>query len=63
MDPDYFFWTFLDPNGTPVDEIDNDATQFDLRLTFKVPVEASRGYLFYWGEYFGPVEFDDGSGS
>ncbi|HLA82800.1 MAG TPA: hypothetical protein VJP78_14490 [Thermoleophilia bacterium] len=63
MDLDYFFWTFLDSNGTPIDDIGNDATEFGLRLIFKVPVEASRGYLFYWGEYFGPVEFGDGNGS
>ena len=27
------------------------------RLAFKVPVDAARGYLFYWGLYWGPFDF------
>jgi hypothetical protein len=63
LDPDYFFWSFLDSSGAVVNEIGHDVTDFAVRLTFKVPSEASRGYLFYWGEYFGPIEFPERSGS
>lgn len=45
-----FFWSSPDTEETSAKEI-------RVRLSFQVPKQARQGYLFYWGEYFGPVEF------
>jgi hypothetical protein len=55
----YFYWTALDEQGQPVELTDYEAKPIRLRLAFHVPQAAENGYLFYWGEYFGP--FDLGS--
>ena len=45
-----FFWSTQDPETKAAKEI-------RVKLSFQVPKQAQKGYLFYWGEYFGPVEF------
>ena len=56
-DRDYFYWTFLDTAGRPVTQLAGPAGPFTARLAFKVPADARRGYLFYWGLYWGPFDF------
>lgn len=56
-DSDYFYWTYLDAAGHPVMEAPGVTGPFEARLAFKVPADASRGYLFYWGLYWGPFDF------
>ena len=57
-DGDYFYWTFLDTSGRPVAELPSSTSPFAARLAFKVPSGAQRGYLFYWGLYWGPLQFE-----
>ena len=52
----YFFWTFLDGTDTPFSEVAGSLSPFNARLAFKVPEDATTGYLFYWGLYWGPLE-------
>jgi hypothetical protein len=54
----YFFWTPVDASGKPAEALDPSAAEVRVRLSFQVPAEARNGYLFYWGEYVGPLEFD-----
>ena len=56
-DRDYFFWTFLDDAGSPLMQAPDEPGPFMARLAFKVPADAHRGYLFYWGFYWGPLDF------
>ena len=56
-DRDYFYWTLLDASGTPVDQLPRSSNPFNARMAFKVPRDATTGYLFYWGLYWGPLEF------
>ena len=56
-DSDYFYWTFLDASGRPVKQSPGVAGPFTARLAFKVPAETRRGYLSYWGLYWGPFDF------
>lgn len=56
-DSDYFYWTYLDPSGLPVIEAPAVPGPFEARLAFRVPADARRGYLFYWGLYWGPFDF------
>ena len=53
----YFYWTALDSQGQSIELTDYEAKPIRLRLAFHVPEDAEKGYLFYWGEYFGPFEF------
>lgn len=55
-DRGYFFWTFLDSAGTSISEVSGSQNPFNARLAFKVPEDATTGYLFYWGLYWGPLE-------
>ena len=55
-DSDSFYWTYLDAAGRPVMEAPGVTGPFMARLAFKVPADARRGYLFYWGLYWGPFE-------
>jgi hypothetical protein len=55
---DAFFWCPVDPNGNVVPSIPQDASEFSVRLTYKVPTNAKEGYLENWGEYFGPVVWE-----
>ena len=52
-----FSWTFLDDTGSPLMQASEEPGPFMARLAFKVPTEAHRGYLFYWGFYWGPFDF------
>ena len=60
-DGDYFYWTFLDTSGRPVAELPGSTSPFAARLAFKVPSGAQGGYLFYWGLYWGPLQFEGSS--
>lgn len=59
-DGDAFYWSLLDGSARPVTELPGSTMPFTARLAFKVPSEAQRGYLFYWGLYWGPLVFDAG---
>jgi hypothetical protein len=56
-DNDYFYWSYLDSSGRPATQPPTAAGPFLARLAFKVPAGATRGYLFYWGLYWGPFDF------
>jgi len=56
-DRDYFYWSYLDESESPVMEPPGTTGPFMARLAFKVPASARKGYLFYWGLYWGPFEF------
>jgi hypothetical protein len=56
-DRDSFYWTFLDASGRPRIQAPDAPGPFTARLAFKVPADARRGYLFYWGLYWGPFDF------
>ena len=53
-----FLYVLLDASGRPSSDFESPASPVKLRLSFQVPVEATTGYLFYWGVYFGPIQFD-----
>lgn len=55
-DRDYFYWTYLDEAGQPRATPPEPAGSFVVRLAFKVPAEVRRGFLFYWGLYWGPLD-------
>jgi hypothetical protein len=57
MDRDYFYWAYLDASGDPITEVPATQAPFDTRIAFKVPTSVTSGYLFYWGYYWGPVQF------
>jgi hypothetical protein len=59
-DRHYFYWAFLDPAGRPVTQLSGPAGPFTARLAFKVPADSRRGYLFYWGLYWGPFGVSTG---
>ena len=56
-DSDSFYWTYLDASGRPISEPPGVNGPFMARLAFKVPADARRGYLSYWGLYWGPFDF------
>ncbi len=56
-DDDYFYWSYLDGSGRPTSTVPIGTGPVAARLAFKVPVDAARGYLFYWGLYWGPFDF------
>jgi len=56
-DRNYFYWSFLDGSGQRLAEVANTQSPVHARIAFKVPSEATTGYLFYWGHYWGPLEF------
>jgi len=53
-----FLFVLLDSSGTPTSDFESPTSPLPLRLSFQVPLEATTGYLFYWGVYFGPIQFD-----
>lgn len=53
----YFYWSILDANGKETTSI-SDGAETKIRLYFEIPNETESGYLFYWGEYFGPLNFN-----
>ena len=53
-----FLYVLLDSSGKPSSDFESPTSPVNLRLSFQVPLEAKSGYLFYWGVYFGPIQFD-----
>ena len=58
LEDNAFLWHPIDANGNPVEAIPSNASEFWVRLTYKVPSDASTGYLVNRGEYFGPVVWE-----
>jgi len=57
-----FFWYPIDAEGKLIAAIPRDAVDFWIRLTFKVPSDARKGFLVNRGEYFGPVVWQPTNG-
>jgi hypothetical protein len=55
----YFGKSFIDASGNPLAEVPGSQNPVTGRIAFKVPRSARTGYLFYWGLYWGPLEFAD----
>ena len=53
-----FFWHPINADGNLIPSIPADATDFSIRLTYKVPSDAKTGYLVNSGQYFGPVAWE-----
>lgn len=56
-DRHYFYWSFLDDSGERLSEVPSTQSPVRARIAFKVPTEATTGFLFYWGFYWGPLQF------
>ncbi|MEO1543505.1 MAG: hypothetical protein AAFR75_05730 [Pseudomonadota bacterium] len=56
----YYFWTYLNALGVPIEEPDETQDRTRLQVAFHIDEAEFEGFLFYWGEYFGPYQFGDG---
>ena len=57
LSDNYFSALPLKDDNSIAGEWDLNSRETTLRLSFEVPETASRGFLFYWGEYIGPLQF------
>ena len=51
----YFFGTPISKDGVELKEFDLKATDYFIRLIYQIPETETKGYLFYWGDYWGPL--------
>jgi len=52
-----FLFVLLDGSGNSITNYESTGSPIRLRLSFQVPTDATTGFLFYWGVYFGPINF------
>lgn len=55
----YFFSIPITGDGTELKELNDKATDYYIRLVFQIPDSATKGYLFYWGAYWGPLDLSN----
>jgi uncharacterized protein YfaP (DUF2135 family) len=53
---DYFYGRPITKEGNELKEFDLQSTDYYIRLIFQIPEPADKGYLFYRGEYWGPLD-------
>jgi hypothetical protein len=51
----YFYGIPVTKDGMELNDFDLKSTDYYIRLIFQIPELATEGYLFYWGEYWGPL--------
>lgn len=51
----HFFGIPITKDGIELKDFDLKSTDYYIRLVFQIPESANTGYLFYWGEYWGPL--------
>jgi hypothetical protein len=56
-DEHYFYWTYLDDAARPLATAVDPTGPLAVRLAFKIPVGTRGGYLYYWGLFWGPLNF------
>ena len=52
-----FLFVLFDDLGNPTSNYEKTEPPIRLRFSFQVPTDATTGFLFYWGVYFGPIKF------
>jgi len=57
LSENYFEVYPLNDDGTLANDWDENANVINMRISFEVPTIETQGYLFYWGEYIGPLNF------
>ena len=51
----YFFEMPISKDGIELMDFDLKAGDYFIRLIYQIPETETKGYLFYWGEYWGPL--------
>ncbi len=52
----YFFGIPITKDGIELKDLDLKSTDCHIRLIYQIPETETKGYLSYWGEYWGPLE-------
>ncbi len=54
----YFNALALNDEGKIINDWDDNANEINMRLIFQIPKSEKEGYLVFWGEYIGPIQFN-----
>jgi len=57
LSENYFEVYPLNDDGTLANDWNESANVINMRISFEIPSNEKQGYLFYWGEYIGPLNF------
>ncbi|HHD79715.1 MAG TPA: hypothetical protein ENK98_08830 [Epsilonproteobacteria bacterium] len=57
LSENYFEVYPLNNDGTLANDWNENANIINMRISFEIPDIETQGYLFYWGEYIGPLNF------